>query len=126
MAAALSAFRPLLPDRRECPRVVGGAGAGLIRLRVLPGREASLVNFSRGGVCIEVASRLLPGTPVDLQVALPERRWCGRAKVLRCRVSALVPGEGVRYEAALQFDPPLGLGDPDGEFERAVGKALDG
>jgi hypothetical protein len=36
--------------------------------------------------------------------------WRGRATVKRCHVSALVPDNGARYLAALQFDTPLGPG----------------
>jgi hypothetical protein len=76
----------------------------IVALRLVPGLSASFLNLSGGGAWIQVASRLLPGTPVDLQVACLGCVWRVRARVMRCRVSALVPDDGVRYEAALQFD----------------------
>jgi len=99
-------------ERRQSPRVAVDNRGPVMGLRLVPGLGASFRNLSAGGACIEVASRLLPGTPVDLQVAFTGWRWRGRARVLRCRVSALVPGEGVRYEAALQFDLSLGPDAP--------------
>jgi hypothetical protein len=76
-------------------------------VRLLPGRDASLVNLSRGGALIELESRVLPGTRVEIMLSVPDWRWTGRARVLRCHVSALVREDGVRYRAALQFDAPM-------------------
>jgi hypothetical protein len=98
-------------DRRRSARVDVGAAEGVVRLRLPPGREAVLLNLSRGGACLEASSALLPGTSVDVLVSLPGWSWRGRATVLRCRVSELVTGNGVRYEAAIQFELAL---DPDG------------
>jgi hypothetical protein len=107
MAAALGhGSTPPLERRRFC-RVAATACRDIARARVRPGRDGSLLNLSRGGACIEVASRVLPGTPVEVQLAVARCRWSGRARVLRCRVSALLPEDGVRYQAALQFDPPV-------------------
>jgi hypothetical protein len=104
MAAPLIHGSSQSPERRQSPRVATDDRDHVVALRLVPGLGASFRNLSAGGACIEVASRLLPGTPVDLQVALSGWQWRGRARVLRCHVSALVPDEGVRYEAALQFD----------------------
>jgi len=91
-------------ERRRLPRVAVGAGGHVVGLRLVPGVGASIRNVSAGGACIEATSRLLPGTPVDLQADLPGGRWRGRARVLRCHVSAVVPDAPIRYEAALRFD----------------------
>jgi hypothetical protein len=111
MGATLTAEPAVVRDRRRSPRIDVGASAGVVRLRLPPGREAVLLNLCRGGACIEASSALLPGRSVDLAVSLPGWNWRGRATVLRCRVSALVFENGVRYEAAVQFELPLG---PDG------------
>jgi len=112
MAHALTAGRPCSRDRRRCRRVEFTDCGELVHLRLRPGREALLLNLSSGGACIQVASRLLPGTPVEMQLSVSHWRWNGRAKVLRCHVSALVQEDGVRYQAALEFDPPI---DRDGQ-----------
>jgi hypothetical protein len=72
-----------------------------------PGREGLVVNLSQGGACIEASSRLLPGIPVQIQVALPDWQWTGEAQVLRCHVSALPREQKVRYRAGLQFSSPI-------------------
>jgi hypothetical protein len=104
MAAALTASLPPSADRRCFRRVAFTDWSASVRLRLRPGRDGSLLNLSRGGACIQVASRLLPGTPVDMQLMVSDWRWNARARVLRCHVSALVQEDGVRYQAALQFD----------------------
>jgi hypothetical protein len=91
-------------ERRQSSRVVIGGRGDIAGLRLVPGLGASIRNLSHGGACIEVTSRLLPGTPVDLQASLPGRRWRAQARILRCHVSAIVADDGLRYEAALQFD----------------------
>ncbi len=121
MAAALSRGSTPPLERRRFRRVALSAYGDLPRARLRPGREASLLNLSRGGACIEVASRVLPGTPVELQLAVSKWRWSGRARILRCRVSALVPENGVRYQAALQFDPPVDVA-AETELESALGE----
>jgi hypothetical protein len=124
MAAALTrgAF---LPERRRFRRVGAEACGDDVRARLRAGRDAALLDLSRGGARIEVASRLLPGTPVELQVAAARWRWSGRARILRCRVSALVPEDGVRYQAALQFDPPVDAG-AGAELEAALADLPNG
>jgi hypothetical protein len=111
MGAPLIAKPAGARERRRSDRVDVGASAGIVRLRLPPGREAVLLNLSRSGACVETSSALIPGRPLDVLVSLPGWNWRGRATVMRCRVSALVIDHGVRYEAAVQFDLPL---DPDG------------
>jgi hypothetical protein len=50
---------------------------------------------------------------MEMQVAISGWRWSGKGRVLRCHVSALVRGDGVRYRAALQFDPPVDAVDEE-------------
>lgn len=66
-----------------------------------------MLNVSRGGVCIEASSRLLPGTPVDVQLIVFEWRWNGQATVLGCYVSALAREATARYTAGLQLKNPI-------------------
>lgn len=104
MAAPLNTGVPRSGERRRLPRVELGTRGRTIGLRLVPGVGASIRNLSAGGASIEATSRLLPGTPVDLQADLPGGRWRGHARVLRCHVSALVRDGPIRYEAALRFD----------------------
>jgi hypothetical protein len=113
-------------ERRVSARVEVASLSGVIRLRLPPGREAVLLNVSQGGACIEAASRLLPGGRVEVHVSTLGWSWRGRAMVKRCRVSALVPDNGARYLAALQFDPPLGPDDTQAFLETAARAGTSG
>jgi hypothetical protein len=97
-------------ERRVSGRVDVGSLLAVVHLRLPPGREAVLLDVSQEGARIEAASRLLPGGRVDVQISTLGWNWRGRATVKRCRISALVPENGARYLAALQFDTPLGPG----------------
>jgi len=110
MGAPLTGGSAVPVERRVSGRVEVGSLSGAVHLRLPPGREAILVNVSQEGACIEAASRLLPGGRVEVQISTLGWNWRGRAMVKRCRVSALVPDNGARYLAALQFDTPLGPG----------------
>ncbi len=110
MGAPLTGGPAVPVERRVSRRVEVGALSGVVHLRLPPGREATLVNVSQEGACIETASRLLPGGRVEVHMSTPGWNWRGRATVNRCHVSALVLEKGARYLAALQFDTPLGPG----------------
>ena len=112
------------PERRKYPRTAPPESSIPAQVRLRPGREGSVVNVSRGGACIEASSRLLPGTPVEIQVALPDWQWRGEAQVLRCHVSALPREAKVRYRAGLQFSKPI---EGTASLERtASNAAMDG
>jgi len=63
-----------------------------------------LVDIGDGGALVEASSRMLPGTPVVLQLLMPEGAMCIRGRVMRCEVTALDPFAGVRYRGAVSFD----------------------
>ena len=107
MGAPLTGGPAVPVERRVSGRVEVGSLTGAVRLRLPPGRDAVLLNVSQEGACIEAASRLLPGGIVEVHMSTLGWNWRGRAMVKRCRVSALVPENGARYQAALQFDTPL-------------------
>jgi hypothetical protein len=94
-------------ERRRHPRIAPSASSGPAMVRLRPGREAVVVNMSRGGACVEASAPLRPGTPVEIRVALSDWQWQGEARVLRCQVSALPRQEKVRYRAGLQFSGPV-------------------
>jgi hypothetical protein len=113
-------------ERRISVRVDVASLSGVVHLRLPPGREAVLLNLSQAGACIEATSRLLPGGRVEMHLATRGWNWRGRATVTRCRVSALVPDDGARYLAALQFDTPLGPGGTAALLEAARQAVEDG
>ncbi len=96
-------------ERRLYPRFVPCEERGPAMARLRPGREAMVVNLSRGGACVEAVSPLRPGYPVDIRLTLPEWQWHGEAQVLRCQVSALPRHERVRYRAGLRFASPVAV-----------------
>jgi hypothetical protein len=126
MGGALTAGPPGPIERRISARVEVASLAGVVLLRLPPGREAVLLNVSQAGACIEATSRLLPGGSVEMHLATQGWSWRGRATVTRCRVSALVPDEGARYVAALQFDTPLVPGGTAALVEAAYDAVANG
>jgi hypothetical protein len=94
-------------ERRRYPRVVPTDGRAPAVARLRPGREALVVNLSRGGACVDAASPLRPGHPVDIRLTLSDWHWHGEAQVLRCQVSALPREQKVRYRAGLAFSTPV-------------------
>lgn len=94
-------------ERRESPREVAADCAWLSYARLRHGLELTVVDLAPGGALVEAPARMLPGSRVELQLAAPAWRWSGTARVLRCQVSALIPEQGARYRAALQFERPL-------------------
>lgn len=83
-----------------------------------------MLNVSDGGALVEGASRLLPGTHIDVHVMTPEGRVLVRSRVVRALVSC-VHADAVRYQGALVFDRDVNTaGDgyvvPDGSAEAAI------
>jgi hypothetical protein len=62
-----------------------------------------LLNVSRGGALVESATRMMPGTRTELQLAGVPRQII-RGRIDRCRVAGLDP---VRYEGAIVFEQAL-------------------
>ena len=71
--------------------------------RVRPGYSVSLVDISTMGAQLDTDRRLLPGTVVDLLLALQVGGLVVRGRVLRCSVTRVGAGE-VRYRGAVAFD----------------------
>jgi hypothetical protein len=81
------------------------------RVRLRPGRDAALVDVCEGGMLIEGAARLHPGSTVVLQLVGSRQSAFITGTVVRCHVSALERDAGVRYRGAVSFDVSLNL-DP--------------
>lgn len=79
---------------------------GIVSARVRPGRDVALIDVSAGGALIESAHRLLPGTIIELRLAMGERCTSVRGCVLRCAVARLRP-TSVWYRGAIGFDRDL-------------------
>jgi hypothetical protein len=99
---------PLDRERRKSPRRRTVAEHGIETARVRPGREAAVLNVSNGGMLIETIHRLLPGTTIELQLWLANRRMSISGCVLRSTVASLCRGP-VLYHGAVAFDRPLAL-----------------
>jgi hypothetical protein len=90
-------------ERRAASRTSGADCAWLVAARLRHGFDVTVIDLAAGGALVEGRARLLPGASVELQLVGPDWSWVSTARVLRCRVSALLE-EGVRYRAALQFE----------------------
>lgn len=99
-----------LAERRSWRRRGRDDCRWLSQARLRHGLELRVLNLGQGGALVEAPARLLPGSRVEVHLAAPGWGWCAGARVLRCQVSALLPEQGVRYRAALEFervmDPP--------------------
>lgn len=92
-----------LRERRTCARREPEADESLASVRLRTGRELSVVNLSDAGLLTEGATRLLPGTHVEVHVVTREGRTLVRGRLTRAYVWAL-SGAGVRYRAAIAFE----------------------
>lgn len=82
---------------------------GAARATVRPGCPIRIVNISRGGALVDTTRPLRPGARVQIQVATSTSTFGMSARVLRCVVRALSPGNGVVYRGALRFDERLSV-----------------
>jgi hypothetical protein len=93
----------LVEERRMAPRYHVGMLVEPMVWRVNPGHEVELVNVSAVGACVEAAFALLPGRPLQLHAQGRGRRVAIEARVMWCRVVAVIAGRGMRYTAGLAF-----------------------
>jgi PilZ domain len=106
-------WNPSNPDRRAVPRFNREADQAVMRIRIRPGYEASMLNISAGGALVEGLCRLMPGSTVDLQITGRTERIALRGLVMRCTISRLWAAS-IWYCGALAFDRQLPW-LPDGE-----------
>jgi hypothetical protein len=95
-------------DRRLSARRRAADWDGLMRVRVRPGHDASLIDWSADGAAIQTAHRLLPGSVVELQFDSERGRTCARGRVLRCAVVKL-EATRITYGGAVCFERPLSM-----------------
>jgi hypothetical protein len=91
------------PDRRRAVRRVPQPTETLSRMRLRTGRELAVVDISPAGALVEGATRLLPGTHVDVHVVTRHGRVLVRTRVVRSSVWQL-QADAVSYRTALAFD----------------------
>jgi hypothetical protein len=93
----------VVEERRAAVRYDVAAFVEPVVCRVNPGHEVELVNVSAAGVCVEASFALLPGRPLQVHTQARGRRVAIEARVVWCRVTAVMSGRGVRYAAGLAF-----------------------
>jgi hypothetical protein len=105
-ASSASETARAVDERRAAARHGAANLAEPLVCRVNPGHEVDLVNVSSVGACVEAAFALLPGRPLQLHAhahGRGGRRAAIEARVMWCRVTAVMSGRGVRYTAGLSF-----------------------
>ena len=94
------------PERRRERRRRSPQEHGIVAARVRPGHSVALVDISTRGAQLDTDRRLLPGTAVDLLLALQVGGLVVRGRVLRCSVTRVKAAE-VRYRGAVVFERRL-------------------
>lgn len=93
-------------ERRRATRRTPVRDEPLSRMRLRAGRELAVVNVSSSGALIEGATRLLPGTHVEVHIVTAAGRTLVCCRVVRayvCRVEAAL----IRYRGAIMFERPI-------------------
>ena len=84
-----------------------GAGEhGIVKARIRPGHDVTLIDLAPGGALLEADRRLLPGSSVELHIQSADRHASLRGCVLRCCVVRVRPAS-VCYRGAIAFDRHL-------------------
>jgi hypothetical protein len=99
------------PERRRWPRRRPTSGEPLGHARLRTGAHIEVSDISDGGARARTATRLLPGTHVDVHLMTRAGRVLQRAHVLRAAV-ARIDGRGLAYDIALAFDSVVDAGAP--------------
>jgi hypothetical protein len=106
METAVSTIQHVLADRRRSRRRRLLDEHGITAVRVRPGCDAAVIDVSAGGTLVESPHRLMPGSSLDVQLLVRNRRIIVHSRVIRCEVSEL-GRSGPIYRGALNFDRPL-------------------
>jgi hypothetical protein len=95
---------PLRRAASEVPTITG--------LRFLPQEaDATLVNISTRGLLAESAARLVVDTPVKVEFIGRFHPAVVSGRVVRCQLAMMGPDGLLRYDIAVEFDAPIGLGE---------------
>ena len=90
-------------ERRRASRRSPAHDEPLARIRLRAGGQLVVIDVSPAGVLVEGATRLLPGTHVDVHVITGDGRTLVRSRVVRAYVWDLRP-DRISYRGALAFD----------------------
>lgn len=93
-------------SERRGARRHGADEHGIVRARIRPGHQVTLIDLAPGGALVEAERRLLPGSAVELHIQSADRHASMRGCVLRCSVVRVRP-ESICYRGAIAFDRHL-------------------
>lgn len=99
-----------MAERRAWRRYQAIECEWLRAFRLSPGRDAYLLNLSRGGALVETRERFSPGCWIQMKITTEGELLWARAQVIRCEVTRLSPHRGATYRTALGFERVLTLG----------------
>lgn len=113
---AEGAFAPRVPklgqahanDRRRERRRSAGELPWLWSMKLPSGSDVKVVDISSQGVLLETASKITPGTAIDLRVIGQDTNVCVPARMVRTEVAS-VDALGVRYRVAAAFVSSLDI-----------------
>ena len=88
---------------RRGARRRGADEHGIVKARIRPGHEVTLIDLSPGGALVEADRRLLPGSGVELHIQAADRHATMRGSVLRCSVVRVRPA-AMCYRGAIAFE----------------------
>ncbi len=92
-----------MSSERRCSERLPREHHGIELARIRPGCPALIVDASAGGVLVETAKRLLPGSRVELQLHRSDWRIAIAGRVLRSAVASLGPAS-ICYRGAIRFE----------------------
>jgi hypothetical protein len=93
-------------ERRASTRLDAVNLHDLIRVRIKPGVDVAIVNVSTRGLAIETATRLVPGSTIDLRFSVCGDSISVRGRVLRCMVSRLTATH-IRFRSAVHLETDI-------------------
>lgn len=96
-------------ERRAWQRYQALECGWLRAFRLYPGRDAHLLNLSRGGALVEAHERFSPGCWLQMKITTEWELLWARAQVIRCEVTRLSAHRGATYRTALGFERILTL-----------------
>jgi len=113
-------------ERRQTRRRTRVEDHGIVAVRVRPGYDAKVVDFSAGGALIETVHRLMPGRSVELLMETSTSTEAVRGRVLRSAVASVRPSS-ISYRGAIGFDRALAWYANDaGDYRPPIGASRPG
>jgi hypothetical protein len=95
-------------ERRMAPRHPAEAMPSITGVRLSPGgREAWLVNISCTGVLLRCATKLPPGTPVQVTLEGTFQPGSIKGRVARCFVADIGRPVGLSYHIGIHFNETI-------------------